>query len=151
RRERADRGGARDVHRQGDLAEVVAGPEHPPRAHALLADDEHAGEDNVESLAGLALDDRRLSGGDLLTAHPARQLLELLAGQLGQERAAVQLMLGCRDVTRHRGSIVPPWVESRTGASVPAARRSSSTGTSAWSAGPAGSSRTRTRSRRLGR
>src|SRR5690348_12916543 len=91
RRQRSDRRGSRDVHRQRDLAEVVAGPEDASRAHRALADDQHPGEDDVKALAALAFDDRRLAGRDLLAVHPARELHQPLARQLGKERAAVQL------------------------------------------------------------
>ena len=48
---------SRDVHRQRDLAEVVARPQDPPRHRPEVRDREHPVEDDVEAVAGLALDD----------------------------------------------------------------------------------------------
>src|SRR5439155_1139090 len=118
-----------------------------PWAHALLADAEHPGEDDVEAVGRVALDDRRVSRLQLLAVHPRGQLRQLLAGQLREQAAAVQLVDRRGDVSRHRARIVPPWVESTAGTTAPDARRSWSIRTSASRARSAVSSRTRTPSR----
>src|SRR5215218_4411892 len=56
RREGAHGRGARDVHREGDLAEVVAGPEDRTLSQVALADAEHPREHGVEAISLLALD-----------------------------------------------------------------------------------------------
>src|SRR6266508_4696818 len=76
-RQRADVCGTRNVHRARDLAEVVAGPQHPPRHRAEVRDREHAVQDDVEAIPLLALDDGRLAARDFLAAHPLRKLDEL--------------------------------------------------------------------------
>src|SRR5689334_8714894 len=51
-RERAHRRGARDVHGERDLAEILARPQHRARPDlALVAHDEQAAEDDVEAVA----------------------------------------------------------------------------------------------------
>src|SRR5215210_3162608 len=65
-RERADGRRARDVHRERDLAEVVARPQDAPRTErAHVADREQPGEDDVEAVSLSTLEDGRLAGGYL--------------------------------------------------------------------------------------
>src|SRR3979490_2429881 len=79
RRQRPHRRGARDVHRERDLAEVVAGPQDAPRAERRLAYREHPAQHHVEALAAVALADDRLARRDLLAAHAGGELRQLLS------------------------------------------------------------------------
>lgn len=95
------------MHRERHLAEVVAGPENRPRSQtALLGHCEDAVQDHVEAIALVALDDGRLARGDLLAAHPLRELSEPLAGQLREQRDLRELVGGGRGARAH-GTIVP--------------------------------------------
>src|SRR5439155_2946634 len=85
RRDRADRRGARHVHRQRDLAEVVAGTQDLPGPHDARGHREHAREDDVEAVAPVALSDDRPTGRDLLALHAPPQLHERLARKPGEE------------------------------------------------------------------
>ena len=61
-------------------------------AHAAEpARGEDAGEDDIEAIASLTFHDGRGTGREFLASHPLRELLQLLAGQLGEQRAARQL------------------------------------------------------------
>src|SRR5581483_8454739 len=92
RRHRSHRGGPRDVHRERNLAEVVAGTQHTARPERFLGDREHPGEDDEEPVGVVALADDRGPRRELLPPHPRGQQRERLAGQLGEQRDARELV-----------------------------------------------------------
>src|SRR6266511_1086307 len=102
-RQRADVCGTGNVHRERNLAEVVARPQHPPRHRAKVRDREHAGQDDVQAITLIAFDNGRLAAGDFLAAHPLRKLDELLAGELREQADARQLSLSRGYVPRAHG------------------------------------------------
>src|SRR5215211_352492 len=88
--------------RLGELAEVLAGAKHTPRAQpALVRDREHAREHAVEVIALLALEHDRLARLDVLALHTARELRERLTRKLGQQADAVELVDGGWIEPRH--------------------------------------------------
>src|SRR5207248_1378360 len=106
-RQRADRRRARDVHRKGHLAEVVAGPEHPPWAElAEVRDGEEPVEHDVEPISLLALDHGRLPDRYLLSPHLLGELRHQLAGQRGEQRDLRELV-GRGGGAWHRLPILP--------------------------------------------
>src|SRR5262249_43350761 len=78
-----------------DLPEVVAGTEHAARAEVALADGEHAGEDDVEAVAGVALAHEHGAGRDLFPLHASREPAEDLAREPGKQLDAGEPVLGC--------------------------------------------------------
>ena len=85
RRHRRDGRGARDAHRERDLAEPVTGANHAPRAARLLRDRREAGQHHVEAVALLALRDDDPAGRQLLALHPLGEARKGLPGQRGEE------------------------------------------------------------------
>jgi hypothetical protein len=89
RHERGHRRRARDVHRERDLAEVVAGPEHPPRREpALVADRARPAQDHVEVVALLALEHDRVAGATSARRMLCASLVSSSPGAPGRARRA---------------------------------------------------------------
>ena len=69
------------MHRQGDLAEIVARSQYALSAAAPLADREHPVEDDVEAVAGLSLRDDARARRDLFPCHVLCKAGKRLAGK----------------------------------------------------------------------
>ena len=80
-----DRGRARNVQRERDLAEVVTGAEDGARAKLALADGEEPGEDDVEAVTVVALLNRSRSGGNILPPHLLCELRKHFAWERVEE------------------------------------------------------------------
>ena len=83
---------------------VSPGRRIAPGAAALLGHGREAGDEDVEAVGQLALDDDRRPGGKLLAHHPARELDDRLAGQRSEQPDPLQLAHRRRYVSRaHAG------------------------------------------------
>ena len=81
----------RHAHGERHLAEVRPGVEDARRPTAAKpADGEHTGEDDVEAVTGLSLDDGSCARRNLLASHALRELVQPLTGQLGEQGAPRQ-------------------------------------------------------------
>ena len=100
---------ARDVHRERDLPEELAGAEDAALAERGLRYAGDPREEHVEAVAGVALAHDHGSGCDFVALHPVGELREGLAGQRPEQADARELRHGRGDVPRRHGVTVPGW------------------------------------------
>src|SRR2546421_5374925 len=104
RGERAHGGCARHLHRQRDLTEVIARPQHALSSAGSLAHGEHPAQYDVEALAGLAFLDDACPCRDLLAGHLLREPCERLARKGREQADPRQLVLSCAGRSRAHSS-----------------------------------------------
>src|SRR5439155_4800665 len=97
-----------NLHRERDLAEVLAGAQDAPTAERVLRDGRNPGEEDVEAVAVLALADDGRTGGDLVSLHQLSELRQGLAGELREETDTRELGHARRDVSGAHGSLRKP-------------------------------------------
>src|SRR5258705_13236419 len=84
----------RHVHRQRDLAEIIARSQHALGPATSLADREHAAEDDIETVAVLTFRDDTGAGGNVFPDHVLSKPRKCLARKRGGQPDPRQLVLG---------------------------------------------------------